>query len=258
MIKLERKRVYRLKVINRLSISIIVVNSMTKKPINNAVISHNGKLGGYISKGEGYYIFNNLESYVYNFKVECQGFITESFEVDLKENDGVNHVCEMYYSVDSAKLLAINKPVALVTLDGKPLVNTPIKFIQEDKVAALRVTRNIEKGSKFIELNCDYDDGFLYQSYTYEDNERELFINDYDVEKSSYVLEQKTDEDLKLSTLLKPLWNISTDENGMLVVPISDFFVNSEEITFTVKYKDFIKTISVKQAFTKDILSIDF
>lgn len=249
---------YKLKLINRLSASILVINSMTKKPINNAIISHNGRVGGYISKGEGYYVYTNLENYVYKFKVACPGFLTESFEVDLKENNGSNHICKMYYSVDSAKSLTVNKPVALVTLNGKPLINTSIKFIQENKVPALRVTKNTEKSSKFIELNCDYDNGFLYQSYTYENNEKELVIINYDPEKNSYILEEKIDEDLKLSTLLKPLWNISTNEDGMLVIPMSDFFIKDENIEFTVKYKDFSKTINVKQAFTKDILSIEF
>lgn len=234
-----------MRTLNQLSATFLILNAMTKSPINNAVISCNGKPGGYISKGNGYYIYKNLESYKYRFEIRCQGFAPQEVQVDINSKSDFNVICLMYYSVESAKLLSVNKPVGLATLGDMPIANTELLIVQEDKVAALRVAKTTDN-TRYIELNCDYNRAFLYQSYTYEtDLQNEIFIEDYDDNKKAYITKEPIDKNIKISSLLKPIWHVSTDEKGMFVFPISEEFTINELVNFSVKYKNLTETVQV-------------
>lgn len=248
-----------MRILSQLSVTFLVINAMTKDPINNAIISCNGKPGGYISKGEGYYVYTNLENYKYRFEVRCQGFAPQFFEIDLSKNTEYNNVCLMYYSVSSAKLLSVNKPICLATLNGNPLENTAMKIIQGNKVATLRISDTVEDKMNCIELNCGYNRGVLYQFYSYGmECEKELFISDYDDEKKAYLTDTIIPEKIKISTLLKPMWKIVTDEKGLFVLPISGVFTTDNIVNFTIKYKEQSKSINVERSNTSKILHVDF
>lgn len=247
-----------MRTLNQLSATFLIINAMTKSPINNAIISCNGKPGGYISKGNGYYIYTNLENYNYSFEISCQGFVSQEFQVDINDKSEINVICLMYYSVESANLLSVNKPVGLATLGDVPIANADLLIVQEDKVAALRVTKTTDN-TKYIELNSDYNRAFLYQSYVYgTDLQDEIFIEDYDDNKKAYVTKEDIDKKIDISSLIKPAWHITTDEKGRFVFPVSDVFSTNDTVNFSVKYENSTISVQVNKSDTNNTLHVNF
>ena len=49
--------------------------------------------------------------------------------------------------------------------------------------------------------------------------------------------------DLEQSTLLKPVWNLKTDSDGYVVLPINKFYRQKEEVELTVRFNGKSKKI---------------
>lgn len=211
-----------MRTMNYASVVFLLVDSFNKKPIENAVITCNGNYGGYVYKGDGYYVYPNLEKYKYHFEIKCNGFNTEIYNLDVEDDETKNIICTMNYLTGSRMFNADNRLLLEVMTDEKPLKNSNVTIVYKNKIPGLRIIKSSEPGSKDIFLNSDFDTRLIYQDYIYNNNN--IYISDYNYMEKCYTIKEGINEEFIEGTFLTPKWNLVTDKNGYLLFLLNEFF----------------------------------
>ncbi len=211
-----------MRTMNYASVVFLLVDSFNKKPIENAVITCNENYGGYVYKGDGYYVYPNLEKYKYHFEIKCNGFNTEIYDLDVEDDETKNIICTMNYLTGSGMFNTENRLLLQVMIDEKPLSNSDVSILYKNKIPGLRIIKSSEEGSKDIYLNSDFDTRLIYQSYVY--NDKTIYIDNYNYMEKCYVIKEPINERISEGDFLSPKWNLTTDKNGYLLFLINEFF----------------------------------
>lgn len=238
-----------MRVLNRASVAFFIVNDYTKNAIINAEIRCNGSCVAYCNKHNGYYVFLNIEKGVYKFDISCKGFIPVSYEVKVSDLQQEKIVVCLRYSSESIALYNAKKVTFNINNNGKPVVDKDIRIMLETKTSFLRLIDPIEKESKFVNINYEFDKRLLYQDYIY-DKKRNIIISlvEYDyinkVYKNSKIYKSKVAED----GYLHPIWDFKTDAFGNVTLPFNTIFFTQPQAEFaiTVLKKKHMVTVSME------------
>lgn len=245
-------------VINEASIVIQLLNGFNKTPILNADITCNGKHIPFIKKNSGHYIFINMHKANYIFKINAFGFEQKTLTVDLTDTsvNPLTHVISLNYTMSHPQISAMRKIVCTLKNKNKVLANTEVKLRLDTKVPQLRVIEPMTKGEKEVYLNSDFNTMFLFQSFSYEKKTNmDILFNSYDIEKKAYLNTTIFKSKVIEGGLLSPVWNLKTDENGILIIPIDNTFFQNDMLDFTAFIGKKSTNIVVEKP--KDTLYID-
>lgn len=221
-------------ILNRASVGFTILDNFDKTYLNNAIITCSAPYNTCIKKGSGTYAFINMSDGDYKFEVSCFGYISMKFDVNVRAGRPVMIVACMNLSRVNNKLFS-NDSINFRLKDGNNTINNEnIEICLESKVPFLRVAEDTSKNADRLKLNIDYNPLLVYQDLKAGEDFiiRLSTYNDdgYKVEPGCPALEQ--------GDLLKPVWNIRTDENGGMVLPINKFYMPKEDIDFIIKYRD--------------------
>ena len=74
----------------------------------------------------------------------------------------------------------------------------------------------------------------------------ECFLIGYDSEYNAYILLRPISKNLPMGGAFFPFWNLSIDENGKVIIPVFNRFMNKSSLEFEIKMEDKSKIVKIK------------
>ena len=220
-----------------------LINGFDKMPIVTANISCNGRSWPHIRKNDGHYVFLNMHDGKYRFHIECWGFNSKSYDVEIKNGNICEIFDQLYYNKKFKGLHNLRKIFLSLEHDGEKLKDRNVQIIINNYLPFLG-TKDFSKDQKSkIKINGNYNYLFLKQKYMI-DEKNFIFIDSYDGEY--FILSDDSDfDDLKAESVLKPAWELLTDENGEIVLPIHPVFMSKNNIEIIVRSNDLESRVKI-------------
>ncbi len=223
-----------MRTLTRVSAAFLLLDVCDKQPLMGASILVDGERKPFISKGDGHYVFINLEPISHEYEISAPGF--RPVKRNIPFPPGVlPFVLALHYDNGGEKIKSMPYFKFVLRAKGKLLKNTRFSLTMESSVPSLRVIENAEKGASFLKISSSFQRSMLYQEYICSKDGRELMIMGYNWESGMYELQKPLEEAVQQGSLLKPRWNLETDEAGVVVLPVIGSFIQKEEIEFSAR-----------------------
>lgn len=239
-----------MRVIYRASLVFLLKDVFSKMPITHAVILCNGKQNPYTRKASGHYVFSNLYPGKYNISITCRGYNPINLTVELQENQTKEIILDLSYSKDNQDILNLTRFEFRCLRYRKPLGNTDMTLKLENDLKFLKIIEPIESGSDKVKTSVELITGLLGQKYIYEVNEKEyeFVFWSYDNQNKCYILKDFVEEKIEPNGKIYAVWNLKTDENGRIIMPLMDEFMKDEVIEFKIYNSEVKATTSFEIA----------
>ncbi len=220
----------------RASLAILLTDMYTKEPIANAVILCDGKQIRYSKATGGYYAFSNLYPKKYRVDIICKGFLDIRLDLEVRANETKTIMMNLPYALDNAQMQREKRFEIQVNKDGMPWKDSNVRFKLVDDLNFLKVLQPVKKRKNKIVFNMENNKSFVFQRYAYRNQgtENEFYIYGYDISKSDYFMKDPAEVELSPGGKLYPIWDLKTDENGKVILPIFRQFMKGSKARFEV------------------------
>ncbi len=235
-----------MRVIHRASLVFLLRDMYTKSLLTHAVILCNGKQNPYTRTSFGHYVFSNLSAGEYTVTIRCPGYTTLEFTVDVQENQTKSLAFNMPYSENNSAINSVTRFQITLLQDNKPFANQDVKLKCNTKSSFLELVEPAPVASLHLKLNTEeLVNSILGQKYVYQvgDYEHEIFISGYDSEKKSYILEEPLKYPLEPGGGFYPMWDIRTDFQGKIIMPLISQFMQAPNIGFSCRCGDLLAKV---------------
>ena len=211
---------------------VFLLNDMyTKEPIEGAIILCDGKQIRYGRKKGGYYVFSNLYPKRYRIDIVCRGFIDLKLDINARSNETKVVLLNLPYSSDNKSLQNMKRFEMYINVDGNAWKNKNVRLKLKNELGFLKLIEKAEKKKSEISLNIGRNTSLTLQRYIYatKETENEIYIFSHDIIKNKYMLKEPLKADLEPGGFLHPIWNLKTDKNGKVILPVFRQFMKEEK-----------------------------
>ena len=211
---------------------VFLLNDMyTKEPIEGAIILCDGKQIRYGRKKGGYYVFSNLYPKRYRIDIVCRGFIDLKLDINARSNETKVVLLNLPYSSDNKSLQNMKRFEMYINVDGNAWKNKNVRLKLKNELGFLKLIEKAEKKKSEISLNIGRNTSLTLQRYIYatKETENEIYIFSHDIIKNKYMLKEPLKADLEPEGFLHPIWNLKTDKNGKVILPVFRQFMKEEK-----------------------------
>ena len=147
------------------SIVILLVDTIKKQPVKNAVILCNGKVVPHVSKDDGYHVLFNLSPGKYNLSILTDEYMKEEIETSIKFGESKKII--LFLSIKSTDIKILNTPrIEFLFYKGKELVkNEKIQIKLNSISTAIKLIKRANQGDEELILNIPENNSFIFQNY---------------------------------------------------------------------------------------------
>ncbi len=218
-----------MRTISRVSAAFLLLDGRDKSPILGASILVDGVRRKMVAKGDGHYVFSNLEPTAHVYDISASGYHPARRTLGA-DPEALPEIIPMQYAPDSLKLRSIPHYRLQFCSGGRPLADTEICLELQTPVGALRLVEPARKGEYRLTLGGGYAAAFLYQPL--KAGKAEIMATGFDRAEGCYELQRALDADLPEGTLLRPFWRLSTDGRGTAILPLLGALMQRDELEF--------------------------
>lgn len=220
-----------MRTIIQVSAAFLLLDGRTKQPVRDASVFVDGNRNGAVRKGDGHYVFMNLLPVEHTFEITAPGYCVISRQLPVAP-ELLPEIVLMQYATDNPRLNSIPHFRLSVTSGGVPVRREMIWAELRTAPGALRVIENSAKGVWNLALGGGYQGAMLYQPFRTDGLEKDILFTGYDTAAERYTLREPLPKAIKQGTLLRPVWELETDRNGLAILPFAGMFMQAEELEF--------------------------
>ena len=170
---------------------------------------------------------------MYSIDISCPGYVDLHFSAEVRENETSIFKFNMPYAVNSEAMTRVTRFKIRASHMGNILASRDIRLRLADEVKAIKLLEPVTVGNNLMKLSIEeMVSGLMGQSYIYESNDKEYFIEivSFDAEKKSYVLKEEGKEEIPIDGKFYPYWDLKTDSNGIVIMPYINTFMRSGHV----------------------------
>lgn len=225
-----------MRILYKASLVFLLTDMYSKIPIRHASILCNGKQNPYTKKASGEYVFSNLYPGKYRIDIICKGFADTRLDLDVRANETRTVTMNLPYSSDNDLVLKLPRFEIIVKSGGKLVKDKDVRVRLENNLNFLKVIEPIRANTNSVSLNIEKSSSLTLQRYAYSisGGEKQFYIYAYDPMTSQYLTEELIDMNLLPGGMLYPIWDLKTDMNGKVILPILKQFMKEEPIQLEV------------------------
>ena len=225
-----------MRTISRISAAFQVLDSYSKGPVLGASVLVDGRRTRYVAKGDGTYVFADLPSQPHIYEISAPGYCTMRITLPASPLH-FPEVVLLQHAPGSA-LLGKIAYFRLRFLEGeRPLGDACIRATLRTNVGSLRLVASAGAGERTLSLAGGYALGMLYQKCCPQSAPEEtMLLTGYDKVAGQYELQDPLAADLSQGTLLRPVWDLITDRDGVAILPAIGLFLQREEVEFSFNW----------------------
>lgn len=225
-----------MRTISRISAAFQVLDSYSKGAVTGASILVDGGRARYVAKGDGTYVFSDLPPIPHTYEISAPGYCATQLTLPVVPPHFPEVV--LLQHAPGTPLLGRISFFRLRFLQGeRPLGNTGIRATLQTPVGSLRLVSGARAGERMLSLAGNYALGMLYQKCCLADApEESLLLTGYDKAEGRYELQDALVADMNEGTLLRPVWDLTTDRDGVAILPAIGLFLQREEVEFSFTY----------------------
>ncbi len=225
-----------MRVLYKASLVFLLTDIYSKIPIRYASILCNGKQNPYTKKASGEYVFSNLYPGKYRIDIICKGFADTRVDLDVRANETRTVTMSLPYSSDNDLVLKLPRFEIIVKSGGKLLKNKDVRIRLQNNLNFLKVIEPIRANTNSVSLNIEKSSSLTLQRYAYSisGGEKQFYIYAYDPMTSQYLTQELVDMNLLPGGMLYPIWDLKTDMNGKVILPILKQFMKEGPIELEV------------------------
>lgn len=211
---------------------LLVLDGRDKSPLREASILVDGQRRRMVNKGDGHAVFLNLSEGAHCFEVAAPGFQTQRRTFSVQTEAPVE-VVNMWYARDSVKLNGLDHfRFKFSGRGGLPMPGKGVRVTLCTGCGGLRVVETAQKGQRQLALSSGYTPQMLYQAYDAGKAGQIIFAG-FDWGSGRYMLQKPLGEKLAAGAVLRPVWNLETDQEAVAVLPRIGLFMPWDELEFT-------------------------
>lgn len=237
-----------MKVLYKASFVFLLIDIFSKSPILNAQILCNGKQNPYTRKDSGHYVFSNLYPQKYRIDIICKGYEDVKLELEVKENETKVIIMDLPYSIDNEGILKNTRFQFQLSDKGEIIKNTPVRLRLTSGMKFLKMVKKLKAKEEEIKLNTTMSLGLMNQKYFYLSNgyKYEMFVQGYDNDVDLYILKEPSKYDVAPGGEFQPFWDLKTDSQGRVVMPLLRQFMTGDNADFEISYGNRVAEASLK------------
>ena len=222
-----------MRTISRISAAFQVLDSYSKGAVTGASILVDGGRARYVAKGDGTYVFSDLPPVPHTYEISAPGYCTARMALPVVPLH-FPEVVLLQYAPGTPLLGRINSFRLRFLWGERPLAGAQVRATLRTPVGSLRLVTAARAGERTLSLAGNYALGMLYQKCCPADEPGEtLLLTGYDKAGGWYELQNPLASDLDEGTLLRPVWDLTTDRDGVAILPAIGLFLQREEVTFS-------------------------
>ena len=225
-----------MRTISRISAAFQVLDSYSKGAVTGAAILVDGGRARYVAKGDGTYVFADLPPVSHTYEISAPGYCTVRMTLPVVPPH-LPEVVLLQYAPGTPLLGRISSFRLRFLLGERPLADATVRAVLQTPVGNLRLVSAARAGERTLSLAGNYALGMLYQKCCPADAAEEtLLLTGYDKAGGWYELQDPLALDLAEGTLLRPVWDLTTDRDGVAILPAIGLFLQREEVEFSFAY----------------------
>lgn len=222
-----------MRTISRISAAFQLLDSYSKGPVLGASILVDDRRVRYVAKGDGTCVFANLPSKPHTYEISAPGYCTVRLALPAVPLH-FPEVVLLQHAPGGALLGKIAYFRLRFSEGEQPLENTEVRAVLQTNVGSLRLVAPAGAGDGALSLAGGYALGMLYQKCCSQgDPEKTILLTGYDKAAGQYELQDPLPADLPQGTLLRPVWDLITDRDGVAILPAIGLFLQREEVEFS-------------------------
>lgn len=225
-----------MRTISRISAVFQVLDSYSKGAVTGASILVDGGRARYVAKGDGTYVFSDLPPVPHTYEISVPGYCTVRTTLPVVPLHFPEVV--LLQHAPGTPLLGRINAFRLRFLQGeRPLAGVQVRATLQTPVGSLRLVSAARAGERTLSLAGNYALGMLYQKCCPADAPGQtLLLTGYDRAGGWYELQDPLSQALDEGALLRPVWDLTTDRDGVAILPAIGLFLQREEVEFTFAY----------------------
>ena len=236
-----------MRILYKASLVFLLKDIYSKLPVTHAVILCNGKQNPYTRKKEGHYVFSNLYPGNYDIEIDCKGYNSLRFSIDIRENETKEIITDLSYAPDNQNITNLTRLEINCIQKKKLLKDIPVTLKLKNELTFLKLLEPVKSGTDKLKLNVDMITHLLCQKYVYEVGKKSypLFLWSYDQENKVYILKDNVNEEIKPEGKFYAVWDVRTDYKGKIIMPLMNQFMKSDVLDFECLSEGIKSNISV-------------
>jgi hypothetical protein len=219
----------------RVSVVFYLTDNFTGNVINHARIRliESPLTGAAINKGDGHYVFINLEPAAYTFLIECESYMTIEQEVSISANIAQIYHLQMQHTTNS-KLLEGITCIKMIFKDSKGKLIDAGEKRNVVVVGSSNLIRTVEPlviGQQQLRLYSNH--GYRLEGkqwLLYGEHKENIKTQTYQVREDCYLLEQPLLYEHQSGEPLYPMSTLILDEQGAAILPLANYQVLRQEL----------------------------
>ena len=226
-----------MRTISRISAACQVLDSYSKGPVLGASVLVDGRRVRYVAKGDGTYVFTDLPLVPHVYEISAHGYCTVRITLPAAPIH-FPEVVLLQHAPGGAFLGKIAYFRLRFSEGERPLGDACVRAVLRTNVGSLRLVAPAGAGERTLSLAGGYALGMLYQKCCPQSAPEEtVLLTGYDKAAGQYELQDPLTADLPQGTLLRPVWDLITDRDGVAILPAIGLFLQREEVEFTFSWK---------------------
>ncbi len=210
-----------------------LMDSGTKEPATGAAILVDGRRVRHIAKRDGTYVFSNLPATPHTYEIAAPGYCKEQIRLPAMPVR-FPEVVLLRHAPGDARLRRMSHFRLRLLEEGAPVANVPFRVVLLTPVGGLRVVEAAEAGQDTLALAGSVSSGMLYQQYAFsESGGGTLLITGFDRNSGRYELADPLAAPLRSGAMLRPVWDLTTDRDGVAILPAIGLFLQREQAEFS-------------------------
>ena len=247
-----------MRTISRISAAFMLLDSYSKGPVLGASILVDGARVKYVSKGDGTYVFSNLPLTPHRYEISAQGYCNRAVDMPVTAPH-LPEVLLMQHAPGTAALGRFPHYRMRFLHEKAPLAQKTVRVALLTQVGGLRVVKKASKGEFYLSLAQSYSASMLYQTYVTDKLPGEtVMITGYERATGQYELLDPIAAPLGQGALLRPVWDLVTDRDGVAVLPARGLFLQQDELEFLCTCGEWEKRLVTQPPSPSADLTVDF
>lgn len=243
-----------MRTLNRISAAFLLLDGRDKSPVLGANVLVDGARHKLVNKNDGHYVFTNLPPAEHMYEISAPNYqpVVRSLGVDPE----LPEIVLLQYAPDSPRLYNVPHYRLRFYQNGRPLDRQTVTVTLKTPVGALRLVEPAPKGEWHLTLGGEYASAVLYQLF--DAGQGEVMPTGFDRAAGTYELRRPLNGALREGTLLRPLWRLETDCNGVAILPFIGFYMQRDELEFSFALQGTQITVTAPPPSGACPLDIDF
>ena len=222
-----------MRTIRRISAAFQLLDSYSKGAVAGASILVDGCRMPFVSKGDGTYVFSELPPTPHTYTISAPGYCTACRQLPAAP-PYMPEVVLLQHAPGAPALVRMAYFRLRFLAEGRPLHRQMVRVTLLTPVGGLRLVEGAKAGDYALALAGNYAAGMLFQPCCPQEAPgSELLLTGYDQAAKRYTLQEPLDAPLKRGTLLRPVWDLETDGDGVAILPAVGLFLQREEVEFS-------------------------